>query len=372
MSLDPVAFDNEHEAFRESFGRFLEKTVLPDYNKWRESGAIPRSVYRAAGEFGFLGICAPEEYGGGGVTDPRFGAVLVQEAMRVGCTGFAVTLAWHSNVCIPFITAHASTEQKAEWLPALAAGEKLIMPVDGSCLQVSRSPDGDAVVTGAVGSVIGGAVADLLLTVITEDGRNTTLVADIEPSDHGDNPGAAFSVEPVVGSLGLEDAALADVVFGHRMSQSNLVAGDAGSEIAADGDLWLAVVHLAGAHAAFDRTVTYVQERKVFGERLSTFENTRFRLDAVSSRYSAVRAAVFAAIRQRQARVPSNADASALLRLAAGLHQDSVDLGLQLHGGYGYMREYPIAQAFADAGFLLASGGSNTEIYQVISPMARY
>jgi acyl-CoA dehydrogenase len=335
-------FDEEHQAFRASFRRFLDREVVPGYTGWRDRGGVPREVFRIAGEYGFLGMAVPAEFGGGGVADPLFGAVLAEETMRAGLTGFGLALLTHVAVCVPWVLATADAAQRAAWLPGLACGEYLAA-VLGLDEPLAARPVGHGLsVTGSASDVVNAAAADLLVTVVRtgdepDDVRVAVLTADTVVLD----PGAA--------PLGGQGASVADVrLDGVAVPASGLMAGD-GTEQAghlrADRNLWLAALSVSGE-----------------------FENTRRTLSDAAAELAVVRVFLDACLRGRgEGPLPADRAAAAVLR-AGALHARVVDQGLQLHGGYGYMREYPIAQAYADARYLrlqASAGPANQEAVAV-------
>jgi acyl-CoA dehydrogenase len=325
-------YDADHEHFRDSVRKFLAAEVVPNLDAWRAAGRFPARVVRAAGGQGFLGTAVPEEFGGGGVDDQRFTAVLVEETMAVGAAGLAAVFAQHSGVCIPALLRSPDTGRRAAWLSGLAAGELLGVPV------ITAG-------TGAAG-VPGAAVADLFVVAAPRP-MDTLAVL----------PRAAVRVDPVVGALGGREAAAADVV----LDPGEAPRCAAAAELLCDFDLWWAVLGGAGARAALELTVTYVQERTVFGRPVASFENTRFRLAEVAAHIAAVQALTDSCLGALAAGGLTPAAAAGARLVASAVYDRAVDQGMQLHGGYGYMREYPISHAFADARFLRLAAAATSE-----------
>jgi alkylation response protein AidB-like acyl-CoA dehydrogenase len=338
------ALNEEQQVFRDSVVQFLEKYVVDDYPSWRRDGGIPRTVYQEAADHGLLGIYAPEEYGGGGASDTTYGLILVTEAARLGCNGFAINVSMHANVCIPFLAAHAGDEPKQRWLPSLVGGAQLATPVIWTA-----SED----LPYSVADVLGAGHADLL--VATSRGRDVTAL--VATGRNADEPDGGVRVTTAGDLLGLREAGIADVRFDDATPiDANVVVG--GRSLVRERDLWLAVAQLAAARAALEWTVLYVEQRKVFGTRLIDFDNTRVRLEAATQQCCAAQAWVARCLSRSEAGTLTDDDSVTARRVAAQIHAHGVDLGLQLHGGYGYMSEYPIAQAYADAGFLTALNAS--------------
>jgi alkylation response protein AidB-like acyl-CoA dehydrogenase len=342
-------FEPEHETFRESFARFLAEEVVPVYSQWAGTG-VPAEVFAAAAEHGFVAMAVPEAHGGAEVQDVRFGVVLVEEAMRAGVPALAVALGAHNDVCVPLLVRHASAGQRARWFPALAAGTLLAALAPYAIESPTATP-----------FVVGGARAGLLLAVA----RPTMFAVP------ADRPGVSRErSEPLIG---LEALDLADVRFdGVALGEDDrLGAAGAGEalllEAAIDQRLTLAVASVAGARAALSLTLDYVRERRAFGQPIARFENTRYALAAVAAELETVQALVDACVCER-ASARLTAERAAVAKLAASeLYGRAVDAGVQLHGGYGYMTEYPIARAFADARPLRLLGGTSEQLEEVIA-----
>jgi acyl-CoA dehydrogenase len=325
-------FADDHEAFRDSVRRFVTAEVVPYLDDWRRTDGMPRSVVAAAGEAGFLGTTVPEEFGGGGTDDLGFLAVLIEETVAVGATGAALTWALHAGVAIPFLVEHGSDAEKQRWLPGLASGELIAVPAPGASLTVH-----DERLTGTLPAVPCALIADVVLV------DSPAGVAVVETAHPG------IRVTPGVGNLGAPDAGVADVEFDAVPLASTAVQP---ASLRHHLDLWYAVLALAGARAAVALAADYVRSRKVFGRPLAEFENTRFRLAELSAEILAATTLVDQCVSARSSKMLRAADAAAARLVTGALYDRAVDQSMQLHGGYGYMREYPIAQAFADARFL--------------------
>jgi acyl-CoA dehydrogenase len=339
-------FDDDHAAFRGSVRKLLAARPGP--------GVDERGALSAAGADGFLGVTLPESLGGGGVDDPRFTVVLGEELMSAGRTAMALRAGIHAWVVAPALVRESTAAQQERWVPGLASGEHTValvgLGVDGA-IRSHWSDDG-LLLAGTDRAVAGGADADLLLAVTEDDSGQCRLVF-LESGIAG--------VEPTADSLGAPGIAAADVTFRDTVvpetdvlpTRSDVTGSDQLDDLRADVDLWLAVISLAGARTALTETVRYVQDRKVFGRPLAEFDNTCDVLAGVSVALDAAACLVENCVRSRRAGSISPARACAAVIAATDLHARAVDEGLQLHGGYGYMREYPIAQAFADSRYLL-------------------
>lgn len=309
-------YDEDHAAFRESVRRFVAAEIVPHLDQWRASDGAPAELYAALGAQGFLGVAVPEEYGGGGVDDPRFAGVLVEEVAASGALGIAAVLAHHCGVAIPALLRLPDTAQRAAWLRGAAAGTGLAV--------LTSIRDGRA------GAVLGGHRADLFV-VLGGEGAVAVSVDDAEATQ--------------ASLLGCPDVGAGELVLAQPSAG---VALPAAALLQADASLWSAIAMLAGARATYLITVEYVQQRRVFGRPLSSFENTAHRLAEIGAELVAASALVERCLDEDDEGIRASAAAAAVL-VAQQVHTRAVDQGLQLHGGYGYMREYPIAHAFADA-----------------------
>jgi acyl-CoA dehydrogenase len=331
--LFPADLTPEQHAFGESVGRLLASAACH---------AGPSQLLSQIAEQGFLGIAVPEEYGGASMDDLRFGLVFAREAMAAGFTGVALRYGLHAWVA-PFLTRHASAAQQARWLPAIASGASMATVVGpreavGGTVH-AREYDGALRLTGTVRGVPGAAGADLLL-VVTESSTPEVAVIDAATAD----------VRPVSDELAAPGLASADVFFDDvTVDPLNRINGAGAGGLRADHYLWLAILGVTGARAALDISLQYVQNRTVFGRPVADFENTRKTLAEVAVELASVHALLDECISARTHSAITPAMAASAAVASAAAHARSVDRGLQLHGGYGYMREYPIAQAYADA-----------------------
>jgi acyl-CoA dehydrogenase len=328
-------FTDDHEAFRDSVRRFATTEIVPHLDDWRRGAGMPRTLVAAAGEAGFLGTAVPEEFGGGGTDDMGFLAVLIEEMVAAGATCSALLWALHAGVAIPCLLHDGSDADKDWWLPGLASGELIGIPAARGSVTLQ-----DGCLTGVLSGVPWGCLADLLFVDLGEELPGIAVIAVEQPG---------VTVTPVAANLAGDDAALADVSL-NGVGVNAVVPASEGFR--RDLDLWFAVIALAGARAAVALALEYVHARKVFGRPLAEFENTRFRLAELSAELAAATTYIDECLATRSRGVLEATGAAAARLITAALHDRAVDQGLQLHGGYGYMREYPIAQAFANARFL--------------------
>ncbi|MFF2847643.1 acyl-CoA dehydrogenase family protein [Streptomyces sp. NPDC058001] len=357
-------FDEDHEAFRESFREFLDRVVLPGREGRQRSARMPHQVFLAAADSGFLGMQIPEEHGGGGVDDVRFGLVAAAELTRAGLVGAALAFTAHTNVAVPVLTSWADTGQQSTWLPDLASGRTLTAVV-GTSDPIPYEPcTGGLRLKGTAKGVVNGTTAGLLV-VAARSGSGECAVVVVDAATEG------VSREQGPELLGMHGADLADIhLEGVKVSAACVLRGDAVEQIralCADEHLALATIGVEGARAALAWTLDHVRQRKVFGRTLAEFENTRFALADVAADIALADTYLDACTRDRLAGRFSRGRAAAAKLRCTELFGRAVDQGMQLHGGYGYMREYPIAQAYADARYLRLHGGSSEDMKEVLA-----
>jgi alkylation response protein AidB-like acyl-CoA dehydrogenase len=336
MASRPL-FDDEHEAYRESFRSFLERVVVGEYAGWQQTGSIPREVFAVAGEHGFAAMQVPEAHGGVGIDDFRFNLVLAEETMRAGVAGFGLMLATHNDVCVPALVAGGHPQ-----LETLASGEVLAAWAGPGDIATR-----DGKLVGEAKGVVNGGVADLVLVAL-DDG---VAVVDARRLRRE-------RAEPLVGMRACDRA---DLTF------DGVPVGELLPPHAANEPLSIAALALGGARAALSWTLDYVRERRAFGIPIAEFQNTRYALADVAAELEVTQAYLDACVLERNAGELAPGRAAAAKLRATELHGRAVDWGVQLHGGYGYMLEYPIAHAFADARYLRLHGGSSEAMREVIA-----
>ncbi|RKT87661.1 acyl-CoA dehydrogenase/long-chain-acyl-CoA dehydrogenase [Saccharopolyspora antimicrobica] len=370
------AYGAEHQAFREVVREFLAKEVVPHFADWEKAGLVPRELFRKAGAVGMLGLQVPEEYGGGGTTSFKFNAVITEETARAGVSlgGSKV----HTDVVVPYFISLCDAEQKRRWLPGLASGElmsaiAMTEPGTGSDLAgmaTTATRDGDHyVLTGAKTFITGGHNADLVIVVArTGRGENRRDGLSLLVVERG-MPG--FSRGRNLEKLGLKAQDTAELFFDEvRVPAANLL-GEEGRAFQYLGAnlpqerLGIAVSGQAAAEAALRMTLDYVGEREVFGKPVGSFQNSKFELAGCAVQIEAGRALLDRALDEHDAGELSAADAAKVKVYCTELQSTVVDRCLQLHGGYGYIMEYPIARMYADARVTRIFGGT-TEVMKTI------
>ncbi|WP_372477198.1 acyl-CoA dehydrogenase family protein [Gordonia liuliyuniae] len=370
-------YDAEHEQFRVSFRRFLDSRVVPDYAKWEADGVIPRAMFAEAGSHGFLGMAIDEEFGGGGVDDFRFNAVIAEEIARAGVMSFGINL--HNDICVPYFLRYADDEQRRRWLPGLASGELIAAiamtePGTGSDLAgitTTAVRDGDDfVINGAKTFISNGMNADLVIVAArtdTDGDRHSGLSLIVVERD---TPG--FSRGRNLDKIGMHAQDTAELFFADARVPAVNLLGDPGSGFKAlvsnlsQERMTIAVASAAAAAHAVELAAVYVSERTAFGRPLSANQNTRFTLADCHVQTEVVRAFVDDCLREHVAGVLSP-DRAAMAKLAATEAQGVVvDKCLQMFGGYGYMAEYPISRAYVDARVQRIYGGTSEIMKEII------
>ncbi|WP_375480165.1 acyl-CoA dehydrogenase family protein [uncultured Jatrophihabitans sp.] len=377
--MDRKHFDDDHRAFGEAFRAFADKSIVPDYLEFEKAGITPREVFLEAGRSGFLGMAVPEDHGGGGVDDFRFNQALDEQIAAAGIGGAGLGMSLHNDICLPYFLSYATPEQKRRWLPGIASGELITAiamtePGAGSDLagmRTSARRDGDSyVVNGAKTFITNGVNADLVITAVKtgsdqSDRRGGMSLLVLERGMAGFDRGRNLD------KLGMHSQDTAELSFSDvRVPVENLL-GDEGAgfgQLAAklpQERLSIAIAGVAEASAAFEETLRYVQDRTAFGKSIGSFQNTKFVLADIGTEIDVAQAYVDRCVDRLNAGELSAADAAKAKYHCTELQGRVVDRCLQLHGGYGYMAEYPISRRYADARITRIYGGT-TEIMKTV------
>ncbi len=369
-------FDADHDAFRDTVRTFLAKEVAPHHAQWEADGHVDRAVWTAAGAAGLLGTDVPEEYGGGGVDDFRYNCIVTEEISRSGFSGLGFPL--QNDVIAPYLLRLATPEQKRRWLPGFCSGEiitaiAMTEPGTGSDLQgirtTARRTDDGWVLNGAKTFITNGILSDLVIVVARTDpdagARGFSLLV-VERGMPGFERGRNLD------KVGMKAQDTAELSFTDvRVPAENLLGQEGQGFIhlmqnLAQERLSIAVGSVAGAAAALDMTLDYVRERTAFGKPVSAFQNTRFELAEMSTEVDVTQAYVDLCIRRHVETELSVADAAKAKWWASDVLKRTVDRCVQLHGGYGYMLEQPIARAFVDSRVQAIYGGTNEIMKEII------
>ncbi|WP_114973502.1 acyl-CoA dehydrogenase family protein [Rhodoferax ferrireducens] len=374
--LTRTLFGEEHELFRDQARRFLEEEVIPHHADWETDGIVPRAVWRKAGAAGLLCPAIPEQYGGGGGTRLH-SAVLIEEIARAGTSGLGFGL--HSDIVAPYILAYGTDEQKKTWLPKMATGEvigaiAMTEPGTGSDLQAVRTTalrEGDElIINGSKTFITNGQNANLVIVVVktdpTQGAKGTSLVL-VET----DRPG--FKRGRNLEKIGLKAQDTSELFFDNlRVPVGNILGGEGKGFFLLMQELaWermiIAIAAVAGAEAALQWTIDYTKDRKVFGQRVIDFQHNRFKLAEIKTEVQVARVFVDRLLGLLMEEKLDAATAAMAKYWTTDLHCKMLDECLQMFGGFGYMWEYPIARAYADARVARIYGGANEIMKEIIS-----
>lgn len=368
-------FEPEHELFRESYRAFLDKHVAPHHDEWEKDKIVDRGVWLEAGKQGYLGMAVPEEYGGGGNPDFRYNTIVVEETVAGRYSGLGFSL--HNDVVAPYLLELTTEEQKQRWLPHFCTGEMITAiamtePGTGSDLQGIKTRavrEGDHyVLNGSKTFITNGINADLVLVVAQtnpEKGAQGFSLLGVERGMEGFERGRHLD------KVGLDAQDTAELSFTDvRVPVENLI-GDEGMgfiylmQNLPQERLSIAIMAAAAMESVLDETISYVSERKAFGKPIGSFQNSRFLLAELATEATAVRIMVDEFIKLHLDG-KLTADQAAMAKWWTTEAQVKLtDRCVQLHGGYGYMREYNVARAFLDARVQTIYGGT-TEIMKEI------
>jgi acyl-CoA dehydrogenase len=382
--IERTLFDSDHQAFRDSFARFLQKEVAPFYEQWEEQGYVDRELWRKAGENGFLCLSIPEAYGGAGA-DKLYSVVQMEEIANAGFAGL-LGLSLHSEIVAKYILNYGTEEQKLNYLPKMASAEMvgaiaMSEPAAGSDLQGIKTTairQNDAtgdyyLLNGSKTFITNGWHCDIVVVVAKTNpaaGAKGTSLLLVERGMPGFEKGKRLK------KLGMKAQDTSELFFNNvRVPVENLLGGQPQENkgfICLMQELqWermqLAISGVAAAQAAIDWTVAYVKERKVFGQAVSTYQNTRYTLAELQTQVQIARVFVDKCIEELLQNKLEVATASMAKYWCSDLQCKVMDECVQLFGGYGYMWEYPITRAYADARPQRIYGGTNEIMKELIS-----
>lgn len=370
-------FNADHDEFRQSFRRFVNTEVMPRHEKWEEQGFVDRDIWKRAGELGFLCTNMPENYGGSGA-DRLFSVILLEELARANASGIGWPL--HSDIVAPYLLRYGSEELKQTWLPKLASGEVISAiamsePGGGSDLQAIKTvaiEDGDDyIINGSKIFITNGYNCDMAIVAVktgdaSRGAKNVSLIV-IEANSLGFTKGKPLK------KAGMKAQDTCELFFDNvRVPKTNIV-GQPGmgfmmlmQELAWER-LFIAVTSVANAEAMLESTIAYTKERQAFGRAVSTFQNTRFSLAEMKTEVQIARVFVDRCI-ELELKGELKVDAAAAAKYwCSDLQGRVLDQCVQLHGGYGFMLEYPVARAYIDARAQRIYGGTNEIMKEIIS-----
>ncbi len=369
-------FDSDMELFRDSARKFFQKEVRPHHEEWREAGIIPREMYKKAGDMGYLCMWADEKYGGLGLTDFRYEQILIEENAAHGDSGFFITL--HSRLVGPYIKNFGTDEQCARFLPDCISGEKILAiamtePQAGSDLSAMRTSavekDDHYVLNGNKTYISNGINADIIIVAAKTEPDNPYGVSlfivegDMEGFARGRN----------LKKMGMKTNDTAELFFDNvKVPKENLLGSPGQGFIhlmqgLAEERLIAAVGNLAGANEAMRVTKEFVRERKVFGKPLSKMQNTRFKLADLDMQIDIAQQYIDNAVAKINAGSLAPEDAARIKLFSSEVAGRMVDEGVQLHGGAGYMDEYPICRMYQDERIHRILAGSSEIMKEIIA-----
>lgn len=375
-------YDEDHEAFRDVVKEFIKRYVTNEKREqWDAAGEIDRATMRAAGEAGVIGLSVPEEFGGAGMLqDYRFRTIVNEEVIRAGAGSLAGAFGIQDDLAVPYLVHMGTQEQKETWLPRMATGEvigalAMTEPGAGSDLRgistTAKKTDGGYIVNGAKTFISSGATADIFVVFVkTGEGNRPDafslllLEADMAGFDHGKK----------LHKMGFHGHDTAELSFTDVfVPDANLIGGEEGKgfiQLMMNLPLERLSIGVAGAAAAqagVEWTVAYTKDREAFGQRIIDFQNTRFTLADLMTTVDALWAYVDRAITLYGENKLSAEDAAQVKFWATEREWEVLDACVQLHGGYGYIMEYPIARAFLDARVHRIYGGTNEIMRDIVS-----
>ena len=370
-------FEADHDLFRETAREFVSREIAPNVGKWEAAGKVDKEMFQRAGHAGLLGMAIPEEYGGGGVSDFRFNAVIGEEIMAAGAFGSGMCITLHNDVVLPYFIELCTPEQRERWLPGLASGDLMSAiamsePGAGSDLagiQTTAIRDGDSfVVNGSKTFITNGINSDVVVTAVKTDpsqrhaGMSLLVIEDgMEGFSRGRN----------LEKIGLHAQDTAELFFDEvRVPVDNLL-GEEGKGFVhlvhnlPQERLSLATGSVAHAQAAFGWTLAYIKERQAFGQPIGSFQTVKHTMAEMRTELDVAQTFIDSQIMALNAGRLTPQDAAKAKWWVTELENSVITRCLQLFGGWGYMEEYPIARAFRDARVQTIYGGT-TEIMKEI------
>ena len=375
--MQSTLYEPEHTAFRDMTRAFLARHVAPFHEQWESDGMVDRGIWTEAGKHGLLGTDVDEIYGGGGVRDFRYNAVTGEELVRIGASGLGFGL--HNDVVAPYLLDLTTEEQKQRWLPGFCSGELITAiamsePAAGSDLQgirtTARQDGSDYIVSGSKTFITNGILSDLVIVVArTNADRPGAQALSLVAVERG-MPG--FERGRNLDKVGLKAQDTAELFFDDvRVPAENLIGEKNGGfghlmENLPQERLSIAVVAVAGCERMLEITLDYVKGRTAFGRPVGSFQNSRFVLADLATKTQIARVFLDRCIVSLNAGELTAIDAAMAKLWTTDLQNTVADACLQLHGGYGYMSEYPISKAWRDSRVQSIYGGTNEIMKEII------
>jgi alkylation response protein AidB-like acyl-CoA dehydrogenase len=374
-------FEDLHEDFRASFRTFLEREVLGEegrYGQWERDGLIPHEVFAAAGRGGFLGMAVPESHGGAGAEDFRLNLVISEECQRAAVGSFGLGITLHNDICLPYFLSYCDEAQRERWLGGIASGE-LITAIamtepgigsDLAAMSTTARREGDHyIVNGSKTFITNGINADLVVTAVKTDPSERHRGISLLILERGMEGFARGRNLEKIGQHAQDTAELSfdDV----RVPVENLLGEEGKGFLYLVSNLpqerlSIAASAVSAAEAALGWTLDYVRERKAFGQAIGSFQSARFTLAEIQGEIQIARTFIDRCVLALDAGELTPEEAATAKWWCTDLQGRVVDRCLQLFGGYGYMLEYPIARAFADARVTRIYGGANEIMKEIV------
>lgn len=370
-------FEEEHQLFRETFRQFVEKEMVPHHNLWEREGIVSRELFEKAGEHGFLGIDLPEEYGGGGINDYRFNQIMGEEFDLAGVAAAGSGLGLHNDICLPYFKEYCTTEQKERWMHGLTNGSLITAiamsePGTGSDLAsiaTTAVRDGKTyILNGTKTFISNGINSDLVIVAAKTDldarHRGISLFV-VERAMEGFERGRNLE------KIGRHSQDTAELFFTDVRVPSENLLGEENQGFyymmfnLPQERLNIAVSAVAGTQYAFNLTLEYIKERQAFGQPVGSFQNSRFKMAEIATELEFAWAFVDKCSLALNNGELTAEEAAMAKWWTTELQKRAVDQCLQLHGGYGYMHEYPISRLWRD-GRVQSIYGGTTEIMKEI------
>ena len=374
--MDRQIFTEDHDMFRDSVRSFLQNEIGPHSERWREQGIVDREAYEKAGEQGLLLMWADEKYGGAGVSDFRYEQILMEENAKYGDDGFFLWL--HSRLVAPYIGTFGTEEQKQRWLPDCVSGKKILAVAmtepdagsDVSGIRCRAEDKGDHyLLNGSKTFISNGILADLVIVAArtSKENRHGLSLLVVERGMEGFERGDNFA------KMGLKSQDTAELFFNNvKVPKENLLGQpDRGfyhlMHGLAEERLLAAVGFLANSEAAFDVTMEYIAERKLFGQSLADFQNTRFKMASMRTELDVAQAFVDQCVMMHNAGKLTPEDAAKAKLFTSEVEGRVTDECLQLHGGNGYMDEYRISRMYTTARVSRIYAGTSEIMREIIA-----
>ena len=371
-------FTPDHDMFRDSFRHFVETEIVPHNEQWEHDGIVSRELWTRAGAQGFLGLDVPEEYGGAGIEDYRYGAIMQEEVVRANATSAGVGLSLHNDIVLPYLLRYGNIEQKRRWLPGTCSGATVLAiamtePNTGSDLGAVRTTairQGEHyILNGSKTFITNGILADLVVVVAKTDpaaGHRGISLLVVERNMAGFKRGRKLD------KIGLKAQDTAELFFEDvQVPVSNLLGQEGQGfkylmSMLPRERLSVAVTAVASCETALAMTLQYSKDRTAFGQSIGSFQNSRFKLAEMATEVEVARVFLDRCLEELNAGNLSAETAAMAKWWTTELQGRIVDQCLQLHGGYGYMSEYPIARLYLDARAQRIYAGTNEIMKEII------